>query len=155
MAQIPEAPYLATSDDVAAAMLRLAGVTAHDVVYDLGCGDGRIVILAARQYGARGAGIDIDSDRIQQARARAAQAGVTPLVRFELNDLFKADIHEATVVTLYLLPQMNLRLRPKLWQELKPGTRIVSHNFDMGDWMPDKEDEVDGQKILLWTVPPR
>lgn len=155
MAQIPEAPYVATSDEVAGAMLRLAGVTAHDVVYDLGCGDGRIVILAAQQFGARGVGIDIDPNRIQQARARADQAGVTRLVHFELDDLFNADIHEATVITLYLLPQMNLRLRSKLWQQLKPGTRVVSHNFDMGDWAPDKQEEVDGQKILVWTVPPR
>lgn len=155
MAKIPEVPFVATSDEVARAMLRLAGVTANDVVYDLGCGDGRIVILAAQQYGARGVGIDINPDRIQQARARADEAGVTPLVRFEADDLFKADIHDATVIMLYLLPQMNMRLRPKLWQELRPGTRVVSHNFDMGDWMPDKEEEVDGQKILLWTVPPR
>ncbi len=151
--QIPEVPYLATSDEVAAAMLRLAGVTASDTVYDLGCGDGRIVILAAKQYNARGVGIDIDPERILQSRENADRAGVEPHVRFEINDLFAADIHDATVVMLYLLPSVNARLRPKLLKELKPGARIVSHSFEMGDWKPDKEENVDGQPIYLWIVP--
>ena len=153
MVQIPEVPYVATTNEVADAMLRLAGVTASDTVYDLGCGDGRIVIRAAQEYQAHGVGIDIDPDRIQQARTNAARAGVEPRVRFEAQDLFETDIQNATVVALYLLPRMNLKLRPRLLRELKPGSRIVSHNFDMGDWMPDKQEEVDGQKIFLWTIP--
>jgi trans-aconitate methyltransferase len=154
MVRVPEVPYLATTEEVAAAMLRLAGVNAADTVYDLGCGDGRIVIMAAQRYQARGVGIDLNSDLVQRARTHAGKAGVEPQVRFEVNDLFDADIHDASVVTLYLLPQMNLRLRPKLLNELKPGSRIVSHNFDMGDWKPEKVEEVDGQKIFLWTIPP-
>lgn len=153
MVQIPEIPFVATSNEVATAMLRLAGVTGNDTVYDLGCGDGRIVITAAQEYRARGVGIDINPDLIQRARAQADRAGVGPRVRFEVNDLFETDLRDATVVALYLIPQMNLRLRPRLLKELKPGSRIVSHNFDMGDWVPDKVEEVDGQKILLWTVP--
>ena len=153
MVRIPDIPYIATSNEVAAAMLRMAGVTASDTVYDPGCGDGRIVIMAAQAYHARGVGIDINPDLIQRARANADQAGVEPSVRFEVNDLFETDFHDATVVALYLIPQMNVRLRPKLLKELKPGSRIVSHNFDMGDWKPDKEEEVDGQKIYLWTIP--
>jgi len=153
MVQIPEVPYLATSDEVAAAMLRLAAVTANDTVYDLGCGDGRIVIMAAKQYNARGVGIDIDPERIRQSRENADRAGVEPRVHFEINDLFGADIHDATVVMLYLLPSVNARLRPKLVRELKPGARIVSHSFEMGDWKPDKEEKVDGQPIYLWIVP--
>lgn len=155
MVQIPEVPYLATSDEVADAMLRLAGVTSSDTVYDLGCGDGRIVILAAKQYNARGVGIDIEPERIRQSRENADRAGVEPRVHFEINDLFAADIHDATVVMLYLLPSVNERLRPKLLKELKPGARIVSHSFPMGDWKPDKEQEVDGQPIYLWIVPPK
>jgi cyclopropane fatty-acyl-phospholipid synthase-like methyltransferase len=150
---IPEVPYVPSSTAVVEAMLRLAGVTSSDNVYDLGCGDGRIVILAAKRYKAHGVGIDINPQRIQEARANAKAALVGPRVRFEENDLFDADIHDATVVTLYLLPHVNMRLRPKLLKELKPGTRIVSHSFDMEDWKPDKEEEVDGHTIYLWTVP--
>ena len=159
-AQPPEpvainAPYVPSSDKVVSAMLKLAHVKATDVVYDLGCGDGRIVILAAKLYGAHGTGVDLNPQRIQEARANARKAGVQGLVKFELNDLFLADIHSATVVTLYLLPDVNLRLRPKLLSELQPGTRLVSNSFGMGDWKPAKEEVVDGSHIYLWTIPPR
>src|SRR5215472_10335269 len=137
--RIPEIPYIATSNEVASAMLRLAGVTERDTVYDLGCGDGRIVIMAARDHHAHGVGIDINSDLIQRARINADQSGVEGNVRFEVADLFETDLHNATVVALYLIPSMNIRLRPKLLKELKAGSRIVSHNFGMGDWIPDKE----------------
>lgn len=120
-------------------MLKLADVKSTDVVYDLGCGDGRIVIAAAQALGAHGVGIDIDPDRIAEANANAKKAGVGKLVRFEEKDLFQADIHEASVVTLFLLSSVNLKLRPKLLADLKPGTRIVSNTFDMGDWQPAKE----------------
>jgi SAM-dependent methyltransferase len=152
MVQIPEIPFVATSNEVAAAMLRLAGVTARDVVYDLGCGDGRIVLMAAQEHHAHGVGIDINPDLIQRARIQADQVGLGTSVRFEVQDLFETDLHDATVVALYLIPSMNARLRPKLLKELKPGSRIVSHNWSMGDWAPDKEEEVDGQKIYLWTI---
>jgi ribosomal protein L11 methylase PrmA len=143
-------------------MLKLAEVKKSDVVYDLGCGDGRIVIAAAREYGARGVGIDINPERIQEAEANARKAGVEKLVRFEENDLFDANIREATVVTLFLLRSVNLKLLPKLLKELKPGVRIVSNTFDMGDWKPDKELALDNagdlealsHKFYLWVVPP-
>ena len=159
----PEVPYVPTTDAAVQAMLKLADVKKTDVVYDLGCGDGRIVVAAAKNYGARGVGVDINPERIQDAKKNAKKAGVENLVRFEENDLFKADIHEATVVTLFLLPEVNMRLRPKLLQELQPGTRIVSNTFDMGDWKPDKEqklndDDYDGglsHKFYLWIVPKR
>jgi len=134
-------------------------------VYDLGCGDGRIVIEAAKEYGARGVGVDINPVRIAEAKENARKAGVENLVRFEENDLFDADIHEATVVTLFLLNSVNLKLRPKLLKDLQPGTRIVSNTFDMGDWKPYKEftlgDDSDGDdfglshKFYLWIVPER
>jgi len=136
-------------------MLRLANVGRDDVVYDLGCGDGRIVIAAARQFGARGVGVDIDPQRVREARENAQRAGVADRVRFLRQDLFETDIREATVVTLYLLDELNMRLRPKLLRELRPGTRIVSHNFDMGDWKPQKRLRVEGRRIYLWVVPPR
>jgi SAM-dependent methyltransferase len=151
--KLPEVPYVPTENSVVDAMLKLAGVKNTDIVYDLGCGDGRIVVRAAKNHGARGVGVDIDPARIQQARENAKRNDVENLVRFEENDLFEADIHEATVVTLYLLPSVNVRLRPKLLRDLKPGTRIVSHSFDMGDWKPEKEEQVDGATIYLWTVP--
>src|SRR5437763_9696618 len=146
-------------------MLKLANVSKNDIVYDLGCGDGRIVIAAAKTYGTRAVGIDINPVRIAEAKENAKKAGVESLVRFEENDLFEADIHEATVVTLFLLPNVNLKLRPKLLQDLKPGTRVVSNTFDMGDWKPDKEftvgsdsgddDTYLSRKLFLWTVPAR
>ena len=135
------------------AILTLARVTAKDVVYDLGCGDGRIVISAATKYGASGVGIDINPQRIEEARANARKAGVEARTRFEVNDLFEADIGKATVVAIYLLPDVNLRLRPKLLKDLRPGTRVVSHSFLMGDWKPDKDRTVSGSHIYLWTIP--
>lgn len=148
-----DVPYVPSPNAVVDGMLKLANVKATDVVYDLGCGDGRIVISAAKTYGARGVGVDINPERIQEATANAKSAAVENKVKFVENDLFKADIAEATVVTLYLLPTVNERLKPKLLKELKPGTRIVSHSFDMGDWKPDKEEMVDGRHIYMWIVP--
>jgi SAM-dependent methyltransferase len=152
-AKLPEVPYVPTDKTVVDAMLKLAGVKSTDTVYDLGCGDGRIVVRAAKNHGAHGVGVDINPDRIQEARQNAKLNNVENMVRFEEGDLFDADIQNATVVTLYLLPSVNLRLRPKLLADLKPGTRIVSHSFDMGDWKPDKEETVDGATIYLWTIP--
>lgn len=149
----PDVIFVPTPTEVVEAMLKAAKVTKNDVVYDLGCGDGRIVITAAKEYGARGIGIDIDPQRISEARANAEKAGVTDRVKFLEQDLFETDFHEATVVTLYLLPSLNVKLRPKLLKELKPGTRIVSHAFDMGDWKPEQEIDVDGRTVYLWTVP--
>jgi SAM-dependent methyltransferase len=154
-AQIPhlDVPYVPSPNPVVDGMLKLAGVSPGDTVYDLGCGDGRIVIAAAKAYGAKGVGVDINPERVEEARANAKSAKVDDKVRFEENDLFKANIANATVVTLYLLPDVNLRLKGKLMKELKPGTRIVSHSFDMGDWKPEKEQTVEGRQIFLWTVP--
>jgi SAM-dependent methyltransferase len=149
----PDVIYVPTSPEVVDAMLKLANVTKDDVVYDLGCGDGRIVVAAARAYGARAIGIDIDPQRIAEANANAATAAVEGRVKFILGDLFEQNYHEATVVTLYLLNQLNLKLRPKLWKELKPGTRVVSHAFDMGDWQPEQKQEVGGTTIYLWHIP--
>ncbi len=157
----PDVPYVPTTEAAVAEMLKLAGVTKADTVYDLGCGDGRIVIAAAKTYGARAVGIDINPVRIAEARENAKKAGVESLVRFEENDLFDADIHAATVVTLFLLPQVNLKLKPKLLKDLKPGTRVVSNTFDMGEWKPEKEANVGGddeetylsRKLFLWTIP--
>jgi ribosomal protein L11 methylase PrmA len=124
-----------------------------DVLYDLGSGDGRIAITAAKKYGIKATGIDIDPERIREATENAKKAGVSDLVQFKNEDLFQADFRDATVVTLYLLPDLNVKLRPKLWNELKPGTRIVSHQFDMGKWKPEKTLESDGRTIYFWTVP--
>ena len=159
----PDVPFVPTTDEAVQAMLKLAGVKSSDVVYDLGCGDGRIVIAAAKLFGAHSVGIDINPVRIGEAKENARKAGVEKLVRFEENDLFQADIHEASVVTLFLLSQVNLKLRPKLLKDLKPGTRIVSNTFDMGDWKPEKEITVDGtdddaylsRRLFLWIVPER
>jgi SAM-dependent methyltransferase len=134
------APYVPTPQEVVDRMLRLAGVTKRDVVYDLGCGDGRIPITAAKVYGARGVGVDIDPQRIAESNANAKEAGVTNLVTFVLEDAMKTDVSPATVVTLYLLSAANLKLRSILTSQLKPGARIVAHNFSMGDWEPDKVD---------------
>jgi SAM-dependent methyltransferase len=148
----PEVPYVPTPQDVVDGMLKLANVTKNDVVYDLGCGDGRIVITAAQKFGARGVGVDINPERIREARENAAKAGVADKVKFIEKNLFEADIKEATVVTLYLLPGVNLRLKPKLDSDLKPGTRIVSHAFTMGEWEPVKEESVDGRRLYLWVM---
>jgi len=159
----PDVPFVPTTDDAVQAMLKLAGVTKADTVYDLGCGDGRIVIAAAKNFGARAVGIDIDPVRIREANENARKAGVENRVKFIEQDLFKADFHEATVVTLFLLPQVNLQLKPKLLKDLKPGTRIVSNTFDMGDWKAEKEFNVGSDSgdddtflsrhLFLWTVP--
>ena len=154
--QQPDVIFVPTPQEVVDAMLKLANVHQGDVLYDLGSGDGRIPVTAARRYGIRAYGIDIDPQRIQEANDNAKKAGVTHLVRFRREDLFKTDFHDATVVTLYLLPDLNVKLRPRLFAELKPGTRIVSHQFDMGTWKPDKKVEVtSGRTIYLWTLPPR
>jgi len=149
----PEVPYVPTSPELVEQMLKLAQVKSTDTVYDLGCGDGRIVIMAAEKFGAKGVGVDINPERIKEANENAQKAGVTKQVKFVEDNLFNADIHSATVVTLYLLPDVNMRLRPKLLKELKPGTRVVSHSFDMGDWKPDKQIDVDGSTLYLWTIP--
>ena len=158
----PDVPYVPTTEAAVQAMLKLAEVTKSDIVYDLGCGDGRIVIAAATAVGARGVGIDINPERIKEAKENARKAGIEGLVRFEEKDLFEADIHEASVVTLFLLNSVNLKLRPKLLKELKPGTRIVSNTFDMGDWKALKEIKLEdgndqdtylSHKFFLWIVP--
>ncbi len=149
----PEVPYVPTREDVLEEMLRLAQVTKEDVVYDLGCGDGRIVIAAAKQFGARGVGIDIDPERVEESKANAQKAGVADRVKFLQQDLFDAGLKEATVVMLYLLPNVNLQLRPKLLKELRPGTRVLSHNYDMGDWKPQKEVSVGDHRVYYWVVP--
>ena len=136
-------------------MLKTANVTKNDVVYDLGCGDGGIVVAAARDFGARGIGVDIDPQRIQEANENAKKNGVQDKVKFIQGDLFETNISEATVVTLYLLPSLNVKLMPKLKAELRPGTRIVSHSFDMGDWKPDKTVDVEGRTVYFWTIPER
>jgi precorrin-6B methylase 2 len=154
-ARTPDVIYVPTPERVVAQMLALAKVGPKDVLYDLGSGDGRIAITAARAHGIRAVGIDIDPQRIAEARANAKAAGVEKLVTFRQADLFTSDISEATVVTLYLLDTLNLKLRPKLLAELKPGTRVVSHAFNMGDWKPEVQQEIDGRTIYLWTIPKR
>lgn len=148
-----DVPYVPTSPDVVTRMLEMAEVNFDDVVYDLGSGDGRIVITAAQRYRARGVGIEIDPVRVWEARENAEAAGVAGRVEFRQKDLFEADISEATVVTLYLLPGVNRKLRPQLFDQLEPGTRVVSHNFDMGNWPPDSTETVGPSTIYLWTIP--
>ncbi len=155
--QVPRAPYVATPPDVVDRMLDLAKITSRDVLYDLGCGDGRIVIAAARKFGARGVGVDIDPVRIAEAQRNAARAKVEHLVTFRLQDALNTDVSEATVVTLYLLSAQNVALRPTLTRQLRPGARIVSHNFAMGDWEADVVDtftSADGQSrtLYLWKM---
>ena len=150
----PDVIFVPTRDTVIEAMLDTAGVTPDDIVYDLGCGDGRIVVAAAKR-GARAVGIDIDPQRIAEAKQRAIDEGVTEKAMFLEQDLFQSDIREASVVTLYLLPSLNVKLRPMLMEQLRPGTRIVSHDFDMGDWAPEKTVEVDGKTVYFWTIPAR
>ena len=149
----PDVIYVPTPEEVVDAMLQVAKVTKNDVVYDLGTGDGRIPVTAAKKYGARGVGIDIDPQRIKDATENVQKNGVGDRVRIIQGDLFETDISEATVVTLYLLPSLNQKLMPKLMKELKPGTRIVSHAFDMGDWKPEQELDVNGRKVYFWTIP--
>lgn len=148
-----DVPYVPTPPEVVETMLKMAGVKQGDFVIDLGCGDGRIVIMAAQKFGARGMGVDLNPERIREANENAKTAGVTDRVKFVEGNLFDFDVKQASVVTLYLLPGVNLKLRPKLLADLKPGTRIVSHSFDMGDWKPEKTVEVDWRKLYLWTVP--
>lgn len=148
--------YVPTPMDVIDRMLDVANVKPLDVVYDLGCGDGRIVIRAAQKYGTRGVGVDLDPARIREARANAKRAGVENLVTFRVGDLFETDLAAATVVTLYLLPELNRRLKPKLFAELPDGARVVSHDFDMGrDWPPDESVKLGTDAIYFWRMPPK
>ena len=148
-----DVPYVPTPQDVAERMLRMVRVGRNDLVYDLGCGDGRLVVTAARKYGARGVGIDIDPARIREASANARAARVERRVEFIVGDLFQADLSPATVVTLYLLPRLNEQLRPQLWQQLRVGARVVSHGFDMGrEWPPERTQTINGTNIYAWTI---
>jgi ribosomal protein L11 methylase PrmA len=156
-APVPRAPFVPTPHDVVDRMLDLAKVGARDVVYDLGCGDGRIVIAAAQKHGARGVGVDIDPARIAEAEENARRAGVERLVTFKLQDALKTDVSDATVITLYMLSAINVKLRPILTRELRPGARIVSHSFAMGDWEPQVVDtfrDAAGttRTLYLWTA---
>lgn len=154
-----DAPYVSTPYEVVREMLAMARVGPSDVVYDLGCGDGRIVITAAAEFGARGVGVDLDPRRIEQARAAARRTGVETRVRFAVEDLFRTDLAEATVVAFYLLPELNARLQPKLRAELRPGARVVSHQYGIGDWKPTASARVwsggTDHWVHLWVVPPR
>lgn len=150
----PDVIYVPTPPEVVEAMLKVAGVGKDDILYDLGSGDGRIPVTAVQKYGVkRAVGIDIDPQRIKEANDNAKTAGVTDRVTFRNEDLFETNFSEATVVTLYLLDSLNEKLRPKLLRDLKPGTRIVSHAFRMGDWQPEKTLEVNGRTIHFWTIP--
>jgi len=153
---VPDVPYIPTPQAVVDAMLQAADIGKNDVVYDLGSGDGRIVITAAKKYGARGVGIEIDPALVRKATESAVAAGVSDRVRFVVENIFTADISEATVVTLYLLQSINERLRPKLVRELKPGARVVSHVFNMGpEWPAEKQFMVGGSPVFFWTIPDR
>lgn len=155
-ARKPDVWYVPTTHEVVNRMLQMAEVGPGDVVYDLGCGDGRIVIAAAKEFGARGVGIDIDPKLVRVARANAKAAGVEHRVRFEVGDLFEADLRNASVVTLYLLPSMNRKLRPKLLAELAPGTRIVTHDFGFGpEWPPEETQDFGTDILFRYTVPQR
>jgi len=155
VSQTPDVIYVPTPQEVVDEMLKLGRVGKGDILYDLGSGDGRIPVTAAKRFGIRAYGIDIDPQRIQEANENAKKNGVTSLVQFRQEDLFKSKFADATVVTLYLLPDLNVKLRPRLLAELKPGTRIVSHQFDMGTWKPDRKVELNGRTIYLWTIPQR
>ena len=148
----PDVVYVPTPHFVVDVMLKMAKITSKDVVYDLGCGDGRILIEAARRHSARGIGLDVDPKRIMEAESKARRAGVLDRVEFRLEDLFEADISKATVVMIYLLPELNLELRPKLWKDLAVGTRVVSHGYHMGDWVPDEISLVVEHPVYLWTI---
>jgi ubiquinone/menaquinone biosynthesis C-methylase UbiE len=153
--QAPDVIYVPTPYAVVDEMLKLANVKKGDVLYDLGSGDGRIPVTAAKRFGIRAVGVDIDPQRIEEAKDNAKKNGVTKLVEFRNEDLFQTRFSDATVVTLYLLPDLNVKLKPRLLAELKPGTRIVSHQFDMGTWKPERKVELNGRTIYLWTIPPR
>jgi SAM-dependent methyltransferase len=150
-----DVPYVPTPMPVVDAMLDLARVKKDDTLYDLGCGDGRIVVRAASRFGCRGVGVDLNPERVTEARANADREKVTALTRFEVGDVFEFDFSQASVVTMYLLPSVNMKLRPRLLKELKPGSRIVSHDFDMGDWTPQITRDLGRSRIFLWTVPAR
>ncbi|HVG04330.1 MAG TPA: class I SAM-dependent methyltransferase [Burkholderiaceae bacterium] len=147
-----DVPYVPTPIAVVDAMLDLAKVGKADGVYDLGCGDGRIVVRAASRFGCRGVGVDLNPERVKEAKANAIRANVAELTRFEVGDVFEFDFSGASVVTMYLLPSVNLKLRPRLQKELKPGTRIVSHDFHMGDWAAEVTRDVNRSRIYLWTI---
>lgn len=152
----PDIGYIPTERELVEAMLNLAKVTSDDIIYDLGSGDGRVLITAAKNYGARGVGIDIDPDRIREANENVLKTKVSNLVEIRQQDLFACNFSEATVVFLYLLPHLNIRLRPQLFRQLKPGTRIVSHDFDMGDWQPEKIIEIQTPEeatLYYWVIP--
>jgi SAM-dependent methyltransferase len=148
-----DVPYEPTTYEIAAEMIRMADVTGKDLVYDLGCGDGRILIMTAKELGARGIGVDLDPDRIRESEENARRAGITHLVRFFRQNLFETDIKGATVVMLYLWPEVNLKLRPKLLNDLRPGTRVVSHSHTMGEWEPDLTRTAGGDTLYLFVVP--
>jgi predicted O-methyltransferase YrrM len=153
----PDVVYVPTPEVVVEKMLELAKVGKNDILYDLGSGDGRIPITAAKKFGTQGVGVEIRSDLIQEAQQNAREANVSDRVQFLQQDLFQTDISKATVVTLYLLPELNVKLRPKLFEELKPGTRIVSHDFNMGDWQPEQTVQVQGpdrvHTVYSWVIP--
>lgn len=148
----PDIHYVPTSNGVIGAMFRLAMPTSDDVLYDLGSGDGRIVIAAARRFGLQGVGVEIDPALVKKATDNARKAGVADKVRFIQADLFKTDLSPATIVTLYLSPSINMRLRDKLRHELRSGARVVSNRFDMGDWAPDATEKADGRRVFLWKI---
>ncbi|MDD4777821.1 MAG: methyltransferase domain-containing protein [Fermentimonas sp.] len=148
-----DVPYVPTPQKVVDGMLELADVKKGEVVYDLGCGDGRIVITAAKDFGATGIGVDLNPERIEEANANAVEAKVENKVTFHQGDLFNFDFSKADVLTLYLLPDVNLKLKPKILAEMKPGSRVVSHAFTMGDWEPDESITIEGRNVYLWIIP--
>ncbi|NER79108.1 MAG: class I SAM-dependent methyltransferase [Leptolyngbya sp. SIO1D8] len=153
----PDIAYIPTPDDAVEALLDLAQVGADDVLYDLGCGDGRLLIRAAQRWGTHGVGIDIDPARVAQAQANVEAAGVADYITLRQENLYESDVRSATIIVLYLLPHLNLRLRPKLWQQLRSGSRVVSHQFDMGDWSPTKIVKLipseEDSTLYLWVIP--
>jgi len=146
-------PYVPSPQEVVDKMLELAAVKKGDVVYDLGSGDGRIVVTAAKKYGVKAIGFEIDPERIRESRENIEKERVQKLAEIRQQDILTVDLSGATVVTMYLLPDVNLKLRPNLLSQLKPGSRVVSHAFDMGDWKPDKVERVNGRTVYLWTIP--
>lgn len=148
-----DVPFASTRQPVVERMLKVANVSEEDVVYDLGSGDGRIVITAAEQHNARGVGIEIDPSLVREARQKAEEAGVASQVEFRREDMFEADFSEATVVALYLFSNTNKKLRPELFEQLEPGARVVSHDFDMGNWEPDTTVKIGRARVHLWTIP--
>jgi SAM-dependent methyltransferase len=147
-------PFVPSPQEVVNKMVELAGVGKNDTVYDLGSGDGRIVIAAAKK-GARAIGFEIDPELVQQSRENIRKAGVQELAEIRNQDILTVDVSGASVVTMYLLPDVNLKLKPNLLKQLKPGSRVVSHAFDMGDWKPDKTEQVNGRTLYLWIIPAR